>query len=133
MNMRELEFNGDRVTKKSADKMLGMDQSVTRRDFLNSVLLASGGSLLTSASPLQLLAEDDFTGYGGVGDYRFSNGNTQAVIEAGHTIRDQEFDSLPATTVDTGETFDCVVVGGGISGLAAALFFERQAGAGKKC
>jgi len=29
--------------------------------------------------------------------------------------------------------FDCVVVGGGISGLAAALFFQRQTGAKRRC
>jgi len=59
------------------DKALGMDQPISRRDFLNSTLLASGGLLMTSATPLQLLGEqDDWTGYGGVGDYSKSNGNT---------------------------------------------------------
>lgn len=114
-----------------------MDQTITRRDFLNSTLLASGGMLLTARSPLELLqakaVEDDWTGYGGVGDYANSNGNTTAVLEAGHSIRDGAFDSLPANLIDTGETYDCVVVGGGISGLAAALSFQRKAGPGKTC
>src|SRR6266550_3822892 len=35
--------------------------------------------------------------------------------------------------VETGENYDCVVIGGGISGLAAALFFQRSAGPGVKC
>jgi spermidine dehydrogenase len=123
-----------------ADQALGMQQSITRRDFLNATLLASGSVLLNPLSPADLLAKqtaaspsDDWTGYGGVGDYANSNGNTLAVLEAGHEIRDGRFESLPATVIDTGETYDCVVVGGGISGLAAALIFQRQAGAGKTC
>src|SRR5271169_4665399 len=128
-----------------ADHALGMDQAITRRDFLNASLLASGGLLLNPVSPANLLAanaaarsspgtnEDDFTGYGGVGDYANSNGNTSAVLEAGHQIRDGAFESLPASVIDTGETYDCVVVGGGISGLAAALIFQRQAGPSKTC
>jgi spermidine dehydrogenase len=108
-----------------------MDNSITRRDFLGSTLLASGAALLRGATPAQLLAEtgaDEFTGYGGVGEYSTSNGNTLPVLQAGHTIRDGVYDPLPKDVVDTGELYDCVVVGGGISGLAAALFFQRQAG-----
>jgi spermidine dehydrogenase len=127
-----------------ADRALGMEQDITRRDFLNATLLASGGLLSTSAAPARLRAKaaaspgaspvvQDWTGYGGVGDYANSNGNTTAVLEAGHQIRDGAFESLPANVIDTGETYDCVIVGGGISGLAAALIFQRQAGEGKTC
>ncbi len=116
------------------DKSLGMDQRISRRDFLNSALLASGSLLMTSATPLQLLGEEDtWTGYGGVGDYSKSNGNTLEVLAAGHRIRDGEFDRLPANVIETGETFDCVIVGGGISGLAAALFFLRKGGKNRTC
>jgi spermidine dehydrogenase len=121
------------------DAALGMDidQGITRRDFLNATLLASGSLLMSPVSPAQLLAanaaEDNWTGYGGVGDYANSNGNTRAVLEAGHQIRDGMFEDAPANAIDTGETYDCVIVGGGISGLAAALIFQRQAGKGKTC
>jgi spermidine dehydrogenase len=125
----------------SSDRALGLDRDITRRDFLNSTLLASGGLLLNSASPAQLLAqqsaekpaEDDWTGYGGIGDYSKSNGNTMLVMDAGHRIRNGEFETLPANIINTGESYDCVVVGGGISGLAAALIFQQLAGKGKKC
>jgi spermidine dehydrogenase len=129
----------------SAAKALGMDERITRRDFLNSTLLASGGALMSRLSPAELLAQvttaeetaaetaEAWTGYGGVGDYAHSNGNTRSVLDAGHQIRDGLFETLPKDITDTGETFDCVVIGGGISGLAAALFFQRQAGAGKTC
>lgn len=124
-----------------ADRALGLDRDITRRDFLNSTLLASGGLLLNAASPAQLLAqkaaekqtEDDWTGYGGIGDYSTSNGNTMPVMDAGHRIRNGEFETLPANVIDTGETCDCVVVGGGISGLAAALIFQQLAGKAKTC
>ncbi|HJY88928.1 MAG TPA: NAD(P)-binding protein, partial [Candidatus Acidoferrum sp.] len=116
------------------DAALGMHTAITRRDFLGSTLLASGALLMESLTPAELLAApDDFTGYGGVGEYRTSNGNTLPVLGAGHTIRDKKYEPLPADTIDSGEMYDCVIVGGGISGLAAALFFRRQAGSGKTC
>jgi spermidine dehydrogenase len=61
--------------RETGDDALGMHEGICRRDFLNAVALATGGVFL---SPRELLAaSDDWTGYGGVGDYRFANGNTK--------------------------------------------------------
>lgn len=123
-----------RKEKKPDGEQLSMQEGITRRDFLGSTLLASGAILLDSVTPQELLAQsDEFTGYGGVGEYASSNGNTWPVLQAGHKIRDAVYNRLPKEIIETGETYDCVIVGGGISGLAAALFFQRQAGSRAKC
>lgn len=76
---------------------------------------------------MSLMAEPDWTGFSGVGDYARSNGNTYDVMTAGHAIRDHKFsDGHAPEVIDTGEMVDCAIVGGGISGLAAALFFSRE-------
>ncbi len=115
------------------DDALGLNAPIERRDLLNSTLLAAGSMLLSSIAPFQILAEEDWTGYGGVGDYARSNGNTYEVMTDGHKIRDHVFDNASANAIDTREEFDCVVVGGGISGLAAALFLKRDAGPNRTC
>ena len=117
------------------DNSLGMDARITRRDFVGSTLLGCGGALLSQRAPAAQVptgvrdtAADEFTGYGGVGDYAGSNGNTREVVLAGHQMRDGAFDRAEAASADTGEMYDCVVVGGGISGLAAAVTFLKDAG-----
>ena len=123
-----------RKSQKPGDKALGMHAPITRRDFLGSTLLASGAMLFDSLAPQEILAQnDEFTGYGGVGEYSSSNGNTLPVLQAGHKIRDAVYNPLPKDLIETGETYDCVIVGGGISGIAAALFFQRHAASGAKC
>jgi spermidine dehydrogenase len=116
------------------DKKVAMQTPITRRDFLGSTLLASGAALLGPLTPEEILAEqDDFTGYGGVGEYSTSNGDTLRVLQAGHKIRDSAYNPLPKDITETGEIYDCVIVGGGISGIAAALIFQRQARSGANC
>ena len=78
------------------------------------------------------LTQDDWDGFSGVGDYRGANGNTHAVMLAGHTVRDSAPDPLAAKPTAPEEAYDCVIVGGGISGLAAAQTFVQHA-PGKTC
>jgi spermidine dehydrogenase len=93
--------------------------------------VGAGGTLLTGASPLDLLGDpgEDWNGPGGVGDYAGANGNTYEVMAEGHRLRD----GADASSIIEVGTFDLVVVGGGISGLAAALFFQRKTGARRRC
>src|SRR5262245_54234272 len=113
---------------------------ITRKDFLNATLLGAGAALLSSPSPADAMrriaelapAEDAFSGPGGVGDYASSNGDTKPVIDAAHRIRDGAYKTKLNTT-DTGEVYDLLIVGGGITGLTAAYFFEKTNGGSKRC
>jgi spermidine dehydrogenase len=129
-----------------SDESLGMDADITRKDFLGTTLLGMGAALLGAPPPAAILksigrdpgakpapAEDPWTGYGGIGDYAAANGNTAPVLTAAHKIRDGSYVTLPASTKDTGEVFDVVIVGGGISGLTAAHYLHKETGGSKKC
>jgi spermidine dehydrogenase len=109
------------------DDRLGMNEPISRRDFLNGALLAGAGLYLNGRAPV-ISPADAFNGYGGVGDYRHSNGNTWEVLSAGHAMRDGAFEQRVATATDTREMYDLVCVGGGLSGLAAAVFFQKDKG-----
>ena len=133
------------------DRELGIGPNITRKDFVNATVLGVGSVLLHSAAPAEAMAAlsrrgregdrspvgrqevDPWTGYGGVGDYARSNGNTRPVMEAAHKIRDGTYTRLPADLVDTGEVFDLVVVGGGLSGLSAAYYFRKATGGRMTC
>ena len=125
----------------SDDRDLGLDAAITRKDFLNATLLGVGGALLSSAAPAwaRALADepqtgaDALTGFGGTGDYARSNGNTKAVLDAAHRVRDGIYAKPGVSIADTGETYDVVVVGGGIAGLAAAYTVAKSSGRKKTC
>ncbi len=120
--------SGDNPPKSGQEDRRGMNEPISRRDFVNGVLLTGAGLLLNNGRPEQQSPADAFDGYGGVGDYRHSNGNTWNVVNAGHAMRDGKFETLVANATDTGEMYDLVAVGGGISGLAAAIFFQKYKG-----
>jgi spermidine dehydrogenase len=120
------------------DQVLGLNQPISRRDFLEGALVASTGLAMTS-SPLELLAQGNgaatsaWSGYTGEGDYKLSAGNSEQVVHNAHAVRDGAYDQIPSQVTDTNEIYDCAVVGGGLSGLSAALFFHQRTGAGRNC
>ena len=127
-----MDITPDHDPQGSSDDRLGMNEPITRRDFVNAALVAGGGLWLHGQMPALPTGggatADTWTGYGGVGDYARSNGNTFDVMNAAHAIRDRTFESKLAGAIDTGEMYDLLVVGGGISGLASAVFFQKRKG-----
>ena len=119
----------DRNSHRPGGERLGMNEPISRRDFVNGTLAAGAGMWLGGRMPeLSFADADDWTGYGGVGDYARSNGNTYDVMSVAHAMRDGRFERDIARAVDTRETYDLAVVGGGLSGLAAAVFFQKRNG-----
>ena len=107
---------------------------ITRRDFLNGALLGAGALLLDLPAPMKLFAQSRPTfGFGGIGDYASSNGNTPAVVNAFRAVKDGDYKSLSRDTIDTGEIYDIVIVGGGMSGLCAAYEFNKSSSKQAKC
>ena len=114
----------------SHDRYLGMDRPITRRDFMNGAAMAIGAAMLpdgrafsaTEAPEPQNQPEYDPARKTGL------RGSHPGSFEIAHSLRDGTFWDSVGKSVDTGEAYDLVVVGGGISGLAAAHFFRERAG-----
>ena len=110
------------------DRQLGMHRRITRRDFLNGVVTTAGAAMM----PWQLLAAVDAAPENPASFYPPAltglRGSHVGSFEAAHALRDGTFWDSAGKPEDTGETYDLIVVGGGISGLAAAHFFRKRAG-----
>jgi len=114
--------------------MSDFNPNITRRDFLNAALLGTGAMLLDLPAPARLLAQThSWEGYGGIGDYAASHGNTEEIVRRLSELQRGKYNRPPENVIDTGETFDLVVVGGGLSGLGAAYQFRKDAGNGQRC
>jgi spermidine dehydrogenase len=108
---------------RKADRELGMGRDISRRDFVHGAALVTaaagvGAPTLGQAAPAAAASYPPLrTGMRG-----FHPGSFEPV----HALA-WNGESPPAAE-STGEVYDLVVVGGGLSGLAAAYFYRKKAG-----
>jgi len=111
------------------DKDLGMHCPISRRDFLNGVALTIGSSMIPQAA--LALDATPFAPEKAANYYPPAltgmRGNHDGTFTFAHRIRGNPWESI-GKAESTGETYDLVIVGAGISGLAAAHFYRKQAG-----
>ncbi len=108
--------------KTRSDIELGMQKKITRRDFLNGASIAIGASLLPGsvagadrAGPASVYYPPLLSGM---------RGSHPGSYENAHALRDGK----QWQGTNTGEKYDLVVVGAGISGLSAAHYYAHAAG-----
>src|SRR6516225_6745032 len=109
-----------------------MNRVIPRRDFLNGVSLAVGASLTGPSefwAAMLAAADKPYAPEKEPGYYPPAKtgmrGSHDGSWEAAHAMRDGRTWDNPAGDA---ESYDLIVVGGGISGLSAAYFFRQSAG-----
>jgi spermidine dehydrogenase len=122
------------------DRELGMDRGITRRDFVNGVAVAIGAlalpDLATALGDAKASnpnpAETEFAPEKAPDYYPPARtgirGNHDGTFTFAHKLRDGDFWEGAGKPEASGESYDLVVVGAGISGLAAAHFYRKVAG-----
>lgn len=114
-----------------SDDELGMNRPITRRDFLDG-MAAGAGILALGAVGCGPSGGGDKDSGGTAATYPPSltgmRGNTDVARVVPHSLRDGTFFKDAGDPESTGESYDLVVVGGGISGLAAARFYQQEFG-----
>jgi spermidine dehydrogenase len=113
------------------DRELGMHRPITRRDFIGGVAVGLGGaSLIAGCGPGETPVPPDPGLERAAGYYPPSltglRGSHDGSFESAHRLKDGGLRLDGA--IDRRETYDLIVVGGGISGLAAAYYFRVAAG-----
>ena len=108
----------------TTDKRLGMDRQITRRDLLNGASIAIGASSFSGrpapAHPIRPATQSPAGHYPpGLTGMR---GSHKGSFEVAHEMRHgKTWDDVE----ESGEYYDLVVVGAGLSGLAAAYYFRK--------
>ena len=112
---------------KKTDRLLGMDRDITRRDFIHDFSLASLGFALPAGLAAHAATGSPVPAGATYPPVRTGmRGSHPGAFEVAHALA-REGKSFPAPT-DLDETYDLVVVGGGISGLAAAYYYRKRFG-----
>ncbi|HJO04577.1 MAG TPA: NAD(P)-binding protein [Acidobacteriota bacterium] len=112
-----------------SDRALGMHRPIKRRDFVAGVSAVVGGAMVTPRITAPAMARPLQVRPGDAENYpplrTGMRGAHPGAFEAAHRTRDGA-NWEGAEPVD--ESYDAIVVGGGLSGLAAAYFYRQMTG-----
>ncbi|HJZ65182.1 MAG TPA: FAD/NAD(P)-binding protein [Candidatus Acidoferrum sp.] len=112
--------------KNKRDRELGIDGLISRRDFLDGVAVTIGSAAVGMHLPMAGAQEMKTSSYPPA--LTGLRGDQDQVFRYAHKLRDgKAWDSL-GTPEKLEEAYDLVVVGAGISGLAAAHFYQEKYG-----
>lgn len=114
-----------------------MGRRITRRDFLDGVAVGTAAVAAATALPAAAHAADGPSAHRGQAGAHHDTtaypptetglrGQQPGAYDVAHAVRDGEFD--PGRIKDTRESYDLVVAGGGLSGLASAYLYRKAAG-----
>jgi spermidine dehydrogenase len=110
------------------DRALGMDRPIARRDFLDCIAVAASSiaagmlpGVVTEGLAKEVVGGDRRSPY----PPRLTGlrGSHPGSFELAHELR---HGNLPLRVPGPAETYDLVIVGGGISGLSAAFFYRER-------
>ena len=114
------------------DRELGMHRKITRRDFLNGVAVTAGGAMmpwdLFAGHEVQEPSDPEKSPNYYPPALTGMRGSHPGSFDTAHSLRDGIFWESAGKPEDTGETYDLIIVGGGISGLSAAHFYRKAMG-----
>lgn len=123
--MSALKGSGENITEydlmKKSDRQLGMNADISRRDFVNGVGVAIGATLLPACTRTDEPDVETFSAYYPPAETGMRGSHTGSFEVAHAAVQGQRWDAE-----GTGEHYDLVVVGAGISGLSAAYIYRRD-------
>jgi spermidine dehydrogenase len=114
-------------------------KKITRRDFLNGVSVGVGGAIVGASGVSEIFGTNDLLAAAALDELSPEaapgyyppakmgmRGNHDGTFTFAHLLRDGQSWNDLGKAAATGESYDLVVVGGGISGLAAAYFYRQR-------
>ena len=111
-----------------------MPKKITRRDFINGVSVAAAGAAVMDPGAVWAEMAKQLPATPDAADYPPTRtglrGNHDGTYDVAHALAWNGQSPASYSTLD--EEYDLVVVGTGISGLAAAYFYQQEAGEDKR-
>lgn len=126
------------MRERAAHRELGMDRRIPRRDFLNGLAIGITGAVASRNAPAIAAGAADVGQPPPAPSAPYPpastglRGNYPAAIREFDALQTGAYRQIPASDGATGERYDLVIVGAGISGLAAAHFWRRALGTAQR-